>query len=77
MKRIAAFLGLALCSAFPVFAQDSARPPVVGVLRIDTTADASPAIAMYRDALTTLGYVDGKNLRLDFRLAEGDAERLP
>jgi len=32
---------------------------------------------MYRDALTTLGYVDGKNLRLDFRLAEGDAERLP
>ena len=32
---------------------------------------------MYRDALTTLGYVDGKNLRLDIRLAEGDAERLP
>ena len=32
---------------------------------------------MYRDALAALGYVDGNNLRLDVRLAEGDAERLP
>jgi putative ABC transport system substrate-binding protein len=77
MKRIAAFLGLALCTAFPAFAQASARPPVVGVLRIDTTADASPSIAMYRDTLAALGYVDGKNLRLDIRLAQGDTERLP
>jgi putative ABC transport system substrate-binding protein len=77
MKRIAAFLVLGLCAAAPTIAQDRERPPVVGVLRIDTTADASPSIRMYRDALAALGYVDGKDLRLDIRLAEGDAERLP
>jgi putative ABC transport system substrate-binding protein len=32
---------------------------------------------MLRDAFAALGYVDGKNLRLDFRLTEGDTKRLP
>jgi putative ABC transport system substrate-binding protein len=77
VRGFAAFIAIALCTAVPAFPQDTARPPVVGVLRIDTTADASPFIAMYRDALAALGYVDGNNLRLDVRLAEGDAERLP
>jgi hypothetical protein len=77
MRRIAALLALQLCALAPAFAQDTARPPVVGVLRIDTTAGASPFVGMYRDALAALGYVDGKNLRLDIRLAEGDTERLP
>ena len=56
--RIAAFVAIALCTAVPAFPQDTVRPPVVGVLRIDTTADASPSVAMYRDALAALGYVD-------------------
>jgi len=77
MRGFGAFIAVALCTAAPAFSQDTARSPIVGVLRIDTTADASPSIAMYRNALTALGYVDGKNLRLDIRLAEGDAERLP
>jgi putative ABC transport system substrate-binding protein len=77
MRGFTAFVAVALCTAFAAFAQDTARPPIVGVLRIDTTADALPSIAMYRDALAALGYVDGHNLRLDIRLAEGDAERLP
>jgi putative ABC transport system substrate-binding protein len=77
VRGLGAFIAVALCTAAPAFPQDTARPPIVGVLRVDTTADASPYIAMYRDALTALGYVDAKNLRLDIRLAEGDAERLP
>jgi putative ABC transport system substrate-binding protein len=77
MRRIAALLVLQLCALAPAFAQDTARPPVVGVLRIDTTAGASPFVGMYRDALAALGYVDGNNFRLDIRLAEGDTERLP
>jgi putative ABC transport system substrate-binding protein len=30
-----------------------------------------------REALAALGYVDGRTIRLDFRLAEGDAGRFP
>ena len=77
MRRVVAFLVLALCAAVPVFAQDAARLPLVGVLRINTAANNEPTATMFRDALAALGDVDGRDLRLEFRLAEGDAERLP
>jgi hypothetical protein len=36
-----------------------------------------PFAEMFRNNLAALGWVDGKNVRLDFRLAEGDTGRLP
>jgi putative tryptophan/tyrosine transport system substrate-binding protein len=77
MRGVAALFALLLCAVVPAFAQDTARLPVVGVLRIDTTSNVAPSAERFRDALAARGYVDGKNLRLDFRLAEGDTERLP
>jgi len=77
MKRVCAALALWCCAAVPALAQDRAQLPVVGVLRIDTTSNVAPFAGMLRDALAALGYVDGKNLRLDFRLTEGDVGRLP
>jgi putative ABC transport system substrate-binding protein len=65
------------CAVAPAFAQDASRPPVIGLLRLDTKVQVEPFAAMFRDALAALGWVDGKNVHLDFRLAEGDAERLP
>jgi putative ABC transport system substrate-binding protein len=77
MRRIAAFLVLALCAAAPTFAQDRARVPLVGVLRINSAANTEPTATLLRDELAALGDVDGKNIRLDFRLAEGEAGRFP
>ena len=77
MRRVAALLALLLCAVTPAFAQDTARLPVVGLLRMDTKSEVGPFAEMFREALATLGWVDGKNLRLDFRLAESDTERLP
>jgi putative ABC transport system substrate-binding protein len=77
MRRIAACLVLAIGGAFPVFAQEATRLPLVGVLNINTVASNELIAAIMRDALAALGDVDGKNIRLDFRLAEGDAERFP
>ena len=77
MRRIAAFLALALCAAFPGFAQNTARLPLVGVLRINNAGNNELTATMLRDALAGLGDVDGRDLRLEFRLAEGDAGRLP
>jgi putative tryptophan/tyrosine transport system substrate-binding protein len=34
-------------------------------------------VPLLRQALEGLGYVEGSNLRLDFRFAEGHAERFP
>ena len=51
--------------------------PLVGVLRINTPATNEPGATMLRKALADVRDVDGHNLRLEFRLAEGHAERYP
>jgi len=73
MRRLG--LLLALCTTVPASAQDTTRLPLVGVLRINSADNNEPTATLLRDELAALGDVDGKNIRLDFRLAEGDAGR--
>jgi putative tryptophan/tyrosine transport system substrate-binding protein len=70
-------LFLTLCAAVPALAQDMERLPLVGVLRINSAANNEPTATLLRDELAALGDVDGKNIRLDFRLAEGNVGRFP
>jgi putative tryptophan/tyrosine transport system substrate-binding protein len=77
MKHVGALLVFALCAGAPVFAQDAANLPLVGVLRINTPDTVEPMAAQFRAALTALGRVDGRDIRLDYRLAEGHVERFP
>jgi putative ABC transport system substrate-binding protein len=44
---------------------------------INTAANNEPTATMLRGALAALGDIDEKSIRLDFRLAEGDAGRFP
>jgi len=57
-------------------AQDAARLPRVGVMVTGSAANA-PATTRLREALAALGYAEGRNLRLDFRFADGDTKRFP
>jgi hypothetical protein len=77
MKQVCAALAVWFCAAVPALAQDRAQLPFVGVLRIDTPATLGLTTGLLREALAALGYVDGSTIRLDFRLAEGDAGRFP
>src|SRR5271166_1450459 len=77
MRRIPGALLLLFCAAIPAFAQNAQKAPLVGVLLINTPENAEPAVPLFRDALAALGYAQGRNLRLDFRFAEGHAERFP
>jgi putative tryptophan/tyrosine transport system substrate-binding protein len=77
VTRIALALTLWLCVAAPVFAQDARNLPLIGVLRINTADTVERAATGFRDALAALGLVDGRNIRIEVRLAEGHAERLP
>ena len=77
MRFLAAALVLCLCVALPASAQQAGTMPLVGVLLINTAADPDPARSLFRDALAALGYAEGRNLRLEFRFAEGQAERFP
>jgi len=77
MSRIAGALLLLLITGSAAFGEETEVAPLVGVLLINTAADPEPARSLLRNALTALGYIEGRNLRLDFRFAEGQAERFP
>ena len=77
MRHIAAILSLCLCVTASALAQETRSVPLVGVLMINTPANAEPIASLFRNALAALGYAEGRNLRLDFRFAEGHVERFP
>ncbi len=70
---------LALAAPLAAEAQPGARMPRIGILSPAPAAAAtgSAAFDAFREALRELGYVEGKNITLEFRLAGGKYERLP
>jgi putative ABC transport system substrate-binding protein len=70
-------LFLGLCNAIPAFAQNTGNLPLIGVLRLNTPDNVEPFPTIFRNALAALGQVDGRNIRIELRLAEGHAERFP
>jgi putative ABC transport system substrate-binding protein len=51
--------------------------PVMGLLATTTAAAWAPLLAAFRDGLSETGYVEGRNVTIDQRWAEGRYERLP
>jgi putative ABC transport system substrate-binding protein len=78
MKRrefITAFGGAAAWS-FAAHAQQSAKP-VVGFLAAGTPNGYVQALAAFLKGLSETGYVDGKNVQIEYRWAEDQYDRLP
>jgi putative ABC transport system substrate-binding protein len=51
--------------------------PVVGFLSGRSSAEATYAVAAFHRGLKALGYVEGGNVAIEYRWADGDYERLP
>jgi ABC-type uncharacterized transport system substrate-binding protein len=51
--------------------------PVIGFLSGATSAPFAHLVAAYREGLREIGYVEGRNLAIEFRWAEGQYNRLP
>src|SRR6516225_1288935 len=77
MRCLTATLVLWLCISLAASAQQAGKAPLVGVLLINTAANPEPVVPLFRNALAGLGYVEDRNLRLDFRFAEGHPDRFP
>jgi putative tryptophan/tyrosine transport system substrate-binding protein len=72
-------LGLGLlagCGRWPWQGQPPARVPRLGYLR-QSPFETSASFEPFQDGLRELGYVEGQNLTVEYRTANGVAERLP
>jgi ABC-type uncharacterized transport system substrate-binding protein len=79
MKRNSLFILLAsyfLLSAAIAAAQPSDKVDRVGFLGFDAVASKA-FVEAFRRGLTELGHVEGKNIIIEYRWAEGKADRLP
>jgi putative ABC transport system substrate-binding protein len=76
---VAAFASLSVLPLGRLAAQQPGRLPKVGFLLLDAPDDLSgplPGPRMLLARLAELGYVDGQNIRLEFRFANHALERL-
>ena len=82
MARTLCMLSLALAMiAAPLVAgaQQTGKIPRVGLLAPERPGDAGGErlVEAFRQGLRQLGYVEGKNIVLEYRFAEGKPDRLP
>jgi ABC-type uncharacterized transport system substrate-binding protein len=70
------FGGAAVLWPLAVYAQQ--RPmPVIGFLNVASPGPLRQQIAAFREGLKESGYVEGQNVAVEYRWAEGQYERLP
>jgi putative ABC transport system substrate-binding protein len=67
-------LGAVLAAPLAVEAQESARPAMIGVLATTQLTDAMQGAI--RDGLREHGYIDGRNVVIEWRSAENHRDRL-
>jgi putative ABC transport system substrate-binding protein len=63
-------------AATTTWAQQTTKVPVVGVLFFGMGPD-DPLVEDLRQGLRELGYVEGRNIRIEFRTAQDHPDRLP
>src|SRR6516164_7637052 len=58
-------------------AQQSGPMPAIGFLGGSSLAERRPLLTAFRQALTEAGFVEGQNVAIEYRWAEGQYDRLP
>src|SRR5882672_8967509 len=79
MKALALLITLALgllTAPLPATAQQPTKVYRIGRLSAGPPSEPSPGLEAFRQGLRDLGYVEGQNLVIEDRHAEGNPERL-
>src|SRR6266851_922796 len=75
-RELMLLLGGALMAARALRAQQKAMP-VIGFLSSEAPGSFAPLVAAFRQGLSETGYVEGQNVAIEYRWAEGRYDRLP
>ena len=75
-RELMLLLGGAMTVARAVRAQQTAMP-VIGFLSGGSPGPSAPTLAAFRQGLSETGYVEGQNVTIEYRWAEGSYDRLP
>ena len=77
-KIICLALGaMLLALSFPAQAQQAGKVPRIGILELGSPSASASQIKAFQQGLRELGYVEGKNMILEYRYAEGKLDLLP
>jgi putative ABC transport system substrate-binding protein len=68
---------LALASLRLAEAQQPKKVPRIGILSPTSSSSSSARVEAFRQGLSDLGYVEGKNIVIEYRYAGGKLEQLP
>src|SRR5262245_64402444 len=75
---VAAVFGMVLALTSLVEAQQPGKIALIGyVTETGDFSSPSPKLEAFRQGLRDLGYVEGKNIAIEFRSAEGKPDRVP
>jgi len=65
----------ALC--FSADAQQAAKRPRIGFLSGASASAVAARVDAFRQGLTEIGYIEGKNIVVEYRYADAKADRFP
>jgi len=77
-REFICFLGSGLVRPGVALAQQSAKQKKIGWLSaLSSTSPAARDLQAFRQSLGHLGHVEGRDIAIEFRFADGNADRLP